>query len=377
MERAMRSGVFQTMVRPFRKEDLLGLVHKGLELRRVKQEMDFLKRQITVPPNGAILLGESPAITHVMALIQQVAPTDLTVIIQGESGVGKEVVARLIHQHSRRAAHPFIAVDCGALPESLFESEVFGYERGAFTGADRRRLGHFELAQGGTLFFDEIGNLGAPAQAKLLRVLQERAVQRLGGRRAVPVDVRVLTASNVDLGHAVKEGRFREDLYHRLNEFTIVVPPLRDRLQDIPLLAEVFREEANRELGKQVTGFAPEVFPILNRYPWPGNVRELKNTIKRSVLLAETTVLPEHLEVTLRVRQPLKTPKPASRLTTPSEPSPMELKRAARQAASEIEVQMIRDALEQSHYNKTKAAQRLGIDRTALYYKMKKYGLTL
>lgn len=387
-QRALESGAFQSLGRPFRKEEVLGLVQKGLELRRVKQEIDQLRRQVATPSEGGLVMGDSPEMQKVLALIQQVAPTDMTVILQGESGVGKEVVARLLHHQSRRAAKPFIAIDGGALPESLVESELFGYERGAFTGADRRKLGHFELAQGGTLLFDEITNLSAPVQAKLLRVLQERTVQRLGGRRTIPVDVRVITASNVDLAQAVKAGHFREDLYHRLNEFTLTLPPLRKRPQDIALLSEIFRQEANQELGKRVTGFDPRVFDMLKGYAWPGNIRELKNTIKRSVLLAETIVLPEHLEVTLRLRQPLKAiqeKEPVPPPTIPPEtvlvPSsgipPSELKRASKRAATEVEKPLILEALEKAHYNKTEAAKLLGIDRTALYYKMKKFGMTL
>ncbi len=389
-QRALNAGVFQAVTRPFRKEEVLALVQKGLELRRVKQEIDLLRQQVAAPAESGLVLGDSPEMKNVMDVVLQVAPTDMTVIVQGESGVGKEVMARLIHRHSRRAAKPFIAIDCGALPESLVESELFGYERGAFTGADRRKLGHFELAQGGTVFLDEIGNLSLGVQAKLLRVLQERRIQRLGGRKEEAVDVRVVTASNVDLAAAVKAGQFREDLYHRLNEFTVHVPPLRSRPNDILLLAEVFRQEANQELGKRVTGFSPEVFNMLKAYPWPGNVRELKNTIKRSVLLADSTVLPEHLEVTLRLRQPMRpassSPTTANRsvkaspeafgVSAPSNAfphtDPSELKRAAKHATAEVEKQLILEALQKTRYNKSEAAKLLGIDRTAVYYKMKK-----
>ncbi len=290
----------------------------------------------------------------------QVAPTELTVILEGESGTGKEVIAHFIHRKSRRREKPFITVDCGTIPESLMESELFGYEKGAFTGADKKKLGQFELAQHGTIFLDEIGNLPSSSQAKLLRVLEERTIQHLGGKKEIMIDVRVIAASNIPLSHLVRDGKLREDLFHRLNQFSLSIPPLRERKEDIIPLGRCFLKESNRELCKNVQGFSREVEELFLTYSWPGNVRELKNVVKRSVLLAEEKILLPHLPHSLI---------PSGERSTVEEPSTLP------EATEKLERRLIREALINAKGNKAKAAKMLDIDRKTLYIKMEKYGL--
>ncbi|MBI4422871.1 MAG: sigma 54-interacting transcriptional regulator, partial [Elusimicrobia bacterium] len=310
--------------------------------------------------------------------LRKVAPTDLTVVLGGESGCGKEVFARLVHETGGRRKGPFVAVDCGTLPTTLVETELFGYEKGAFTGAEGTRLGHFELAAEGTLFLDEIGNLSLEVQSKLLRVLQERRIRRLGGRKDLPIDVRVVAATNLDLARAVREGRFREDLFHRLNEFMIVLPPLRERMEDLLPLARHFLEEANRTLSRSVPGFSGEALRRLAAYHWPGNIRELRNTVLRAVLLADGPIEPGHLQLPGSGAPPSPAPPPraeAAASATPEEPSDLALKDQVRAAKSETERRLIGEALGRARQNKSEAARLLGIDRKALYQKMKRYGL--
>jgi two-component system nitrogen regulation response regulator GlnG len=241
------------------------------------------------------LMGPSSAVRHLDLQIRQVAPTNFTVIVQGDTGAGKELVARFLHVYSKRASKPFIAVDCGAFTETIIESDLFGHVKGAFTGAVHKRLGCFELAKGGTLFLDEIANLALPTQRKLLRSVQERRILPLGGERQVPVDFRLLVASHADVAAEVQAGRFRQDLFHRLNEFTIYVPPLRERKDDIPFLAERFRAEANAELQREIAQFSPAAYDYLLSHAWPGNVRELRNAVRRAVLLSTEVIEPKHL----------------------------------------------------------------------------------
>src|SRR5262249_24896994 len=250
------------------------------------------------------LVGGSPAMDQLRQFIGRVAPYDVTILIRGESGTGKELVAHAIHAQSKRRRGPFIPLDCPALPETLVESELFGHERGAFPGATQRRLGRFELAHGGTLFLDEIGNLPLSTQMKLLRVLEDRAITRLGGRGQIPIDVRIVAATHVNFEEAIREGRFREDLYHRLNEFTIHAPPLRERIDDLPALVEHFLERIGDELGKRVPGMSPEALAALRAYPWPGNVRELRNALKRAAVLADGPITLADLPGEFRGRPP-------------------------------------------------------------------------
>jgi transcriptional regulator with PAS, ATPase and Fis domain len=268
-----------------------------------------------------------------------------------------------------RNKNPFVALDCGALPENLVESELFGYEKGAFTGADRRKLGLFEISFGGTLFLDEISNLSLSTQSKLLRVLQEKKIRHLGGKKDIPVDVRIIVATNRDLLACTKEGAFREDLYHRLNQFAIVLPNLADRKEDIPVLVTYFLKEANKTLKKNVAAISNQAMEVLKDYSWPGNIRELKNTITRAVLIADKEILPEHLGIA-ETGSYVKT---EQHVPAGDSFKDLKLKKSVKSTVKDLEKQIIVKALNQTNGNKLKAAKLLGIDRKALYYKLKEY----
>jgi two-component system response regulator HydG len=309
--------------------------------------------------------GISNQAKQVNDYISIVAPTNLSVIIQGDSGTGKEYIAREIHHESKRSRKPFIAIDCGALSKELASSEFFGHLKGSFTGAISDKIGQFEAANGGTLFLDEIGNLPYDVQMNLLRAIQERKVKKIGGNREVEVDVRLITASNDDLIEAVKRGDFREDLYHRLNEFTINIAPIRERKSDLTIFANHFLELANQEMGKQVQGFDQPVLDIFMRYSWPGNIRELRNVIRRAVLLEQKEVisiktLPVELSHTDNFENITISSKHVENL---------------RDSKEKAEHDLIVSTLEKVRFNKSKAAQLLNIDRKTLYNKMKLYGI--
>jgi len=300
------------------------------------------------------VIGQSPEWQEVLKKAAQVASTDTTVFLQGESGTGKEVVARFIHRLSPRRRGPFVAINCAALPESLLESELFGYERGAFTGAQFAKPGQIELAAGGVLFLDEVTEMSPGGQAKLLRVLQEREFQRLGGTRPVKTNVRIIAASNQDMGKAVKRGDFREDLYYRLYVFDMRIPPLRERARDIPLFAEAFLQEFGRALGRSTVALSAEASGALVAYGWPGNVRELRNVLERATILCEGgPITTEHLSLDLT--------------RTPALGSTTDLKVMERQAVARM--------LQETRGNKAKAARRLGLTRTQLYVRLRRYGL--
>ena len=317
---------------------------------RIRDAMAFTERQTGVPP----VIGQSPPWRHVLRQAAQVAATDTTVFLQGESGTGKEVVARFIHRASPRRNGPFVAINCAALPEQLLESELFGYERGAFTGAHLSKAGHIEVASSGVLFLDEVSEMSLTAQAKLLRVLQEREFQRLGGTRVVKANVRVIAASNRDLQSAVTESRFREDLFYRLRVFDIYIPPLRERRGDIPLLTDAFLQAFSRSTGCSSAGLTADAQDMLSQYEWPGNVRELHNALERAAILCEGgPITPEHLS--------LRGPGVAAPKRRPILP--------------DVERRAIEQALHETAWNKSKAARRLGITRTQLYGRLRKYGL--
>jgi transcriptional regulator with GAF, ATPase, and Fis domain len=300
------------------------------------------------------VVGQSPEWRQVLRIAAQVASTDTTVFVQGESGTGKEVVARFIHRASPRKTGPFVAINCAALPEQLLESELFGFERGAFTGAHQAKAGQIELASTGVLFLDEVSEMSPPAQAKLLRVLQEREFQRLGGTRPIKANVRVIAASNRDLQRAVADGSFREDLFYRLQVFDIHIPPLRERRRDIPLLTDAFLQEFNRSTGCSSTGLSPEAREMLFGYEWPGNVRELHNALERAAILCQGGLITgEHLSLR------------ATSFVTPRRPSSL----------SDVERRTIEQILRETDGNKSKAARRLGITRTQLYGRLRKYEL--
>ncbi|MBI4657222.1 MAG: sigma-54-dependent Fis family transcriptional regulator [Elusimicrobia bacterium] len=374
--KAMKLGAVDYLVKPFGNDELLLVIEKAVKERRFLKEFEALKNHVSNFYSGGNVFGDSPEIKQVTELANQVAKTDLTVILSGPSGSGKEVWARHIHNLSLRNKNPFVALDCGALPENLVESELFGYEKGAFTGADRRKLGLFEIAFGGTLFLDEISNLDFPIQSKLLRVLQERRIRHLGGKKDIPVDVRIITATNKNLQSCIKEGAFREDLYHRLNQFSIVLPGLAERKKDIRPLAAFFLQDANKTLKKKVKTISEEAFVILESYVWPGNIRELKNAITRAALIADDEIKSEHLdlvtkEINLKFAGASAAPEELTKKTD------LNLKNTVKPVIKNIEKDLITEALKRTAGNKLKATKLLGIDRKALYYKLKEYKIKI
>lgn len=373
----IKKGAFDYVTKPFNKDELLLTINRACESEVLRKEVRFLRSKLydTVYP-GIGLIGESPAIKNVIELIKKVAPTNMTVLLVGESGVGKEEIAHTVYKLSKRSDKPFITVDCGTIPEGLIESELFGYEKGAFTGADSRKLGKFELAHTGTIFLNEISNLPFSAQAKLLRVLQEREIQHLGGNKVIKVDVRIIADTNVPLEEKVKQGTFREDLYHRLNEFVIEIPPLRERGEDIFLLSEKFIEEANREFNKSVKRLSDEVKKIFLKYPWPGNIRELKSVIKRAVLLADDIIYPQHLPPSIHLYETRMVSGTKSSVVQQTETlQTVKKTESLDEAIAKTERETILSVLEKVRYNKEEAAKLLGITRRALYYKLYKLGL--
>ncbi|MFE8601664.1 sigma-54-dependent transcriptional regulator [Archangium violaceum] len=369
---AVGAGAYDYVRKPFKPEEIVFVLRKAEERERLLRENRRLQASGGVAP-GEGILGESESMRVVMRQVERLAPVGTTVLITGESGTGKELIARALHARSPRAAMPFVAVNCGAIPPGLIESELFGHARGAFTDARTARRGLFSEADGGTLFLDEVGELPPPAQVKLLRVLQEGELRPVGENRAEKVDVRVLAATLRDLGRLVERGEFREDLYYRLNVVNVRVPPLRERHSDILLLARAFLLRFNRELNREppVRGFGPEAEALLASYAWPGNVRELENAMERAVLLAEgELILPENLPERLWA-----TPPPASApALTPTRPS-SEANLSLKQAIRDLEESYIRAALRRTRGNRTRAAEVLEISHRALLYKIKEYGI--
>jgi DNA-binding NtrC family response regulator len=362
--RAMKEGVFDYITKPFLVDEIVASLQRALEFRRLVVENSSLKRQLKTRYHYDRFLGQSEAIQRVFSLIDRIAETASTVLILGESGTGKELVARTIHFNGPRAEKPLVPVNCGAIPETLLESELFGHERGAFTGANSTRIGRFELAQGGTIFLDEIGEMSHSLQVKLLRVLQQRSFERVGGMKTVHVDVRVIAATNRDLDEAVKDGRFREDLYYRLNVIPIVVPALRERTDDIPLLVSHFLSEFNERMHTNVQGVSDEAMRVLCAYSWPGNVRELENLIERLVILKrDGTITPDDLPDKMLRRDPY-TPLPS--VVFPSEGVDFN------RLVEAFEDDLIRRALKAAGGVKNRAAQLLRLNRTTLVEKMKK-----
>ena len=367
---AIRLGAYDYLTKPLRAPEIMVAIRQALRHRQLLAEIDELKIQLASSSALGWLVGPSPESQIVAEHVKQVAKSMLTVLIEGETGTGKELVARAIHEMSDRRKNPFIALDCGAIPDTLIESELFGHEKGAFTGADRRREGHFQLADGGTLFLDEVANLPFAIQATLLRVLQQREVQPLGGTVLVAVNVRIIAASNVPLQAEVRNGRFRPDLYYRLNEFIIPLPPLRGRRDDVLPLANRFLAEASMEFGRPVRAISEEATELLLRYPWPGNVRELRNVIRRAVLLTSDVVRPEHLAGVYADSSPASSPSAHG-----APPSGLSLKEIADIAAQQVERQAIRGALRATGGNKSETARRLKVDYKTLHIKMKHYGI--
>jgi DNA-binding NtrC family response regulator len=366
---ATKLGAFDFLTRPINDEKLVLTVRHALELNRLSGEVRDLRRQLDCGEALGLLTSASAALRKVAQQIQQVAASNLTVLIQGETGTGKELAARAVHQASPRQARPFVAIDCGAIPDALLEAELFGHEKGAFTGATQRRAGHLQVAHGGTLFLDEIGNLPLATQAKLLRVLQERQVQPLGGARAAQIDVRFIAATNDALEGEVEAGRFRQDLYFRLAEFTITVPPLRERREDIVPLAHRFQDEICVELHRTVTTMSDEAARLLQDQPWPGNVRQLRNVVRQAVLQASGIMLEAD---DLR---PLLSRRGSAPAEVAAPTAGRSLKEVAEAATTEAETQAIVEALRATRGNKSQAARLLQVDFKTLHVKMRRYGL--
>jgi len=378
---AMQRGAYDYLAKPFDLDEALLLAQRALEAARLTQEVALLRRGLQEVREFSALIGRHPRMQDVYKTIGRVAGTDVTVLLRGESGTGKELVARAIHHYSRRSGRPFVAVSCAAIPATLLESEMFGHERGAFTDARERRLGKFELAHGGTLYLDEIGDMPLELQTKLLRALQERSIERLGGQESIRIDVRVLAATNRDLEALMREGRFREDLYYRLNVVTLNLPPLRERRRDIPLLVEHFLGKYADELGER--GVAPEALDRLVGHDWPGNVRELENVIQRAMVLATNgVILPEHLPIG-PVSAAASVAVDAT-LEDVIERKLMECVRGLRDRAAAnlydlmvalVEKPLLRAVLRETEGNQVRAAQILGINRNTLRKKLTEHGI--
>ncbi len=358
---AMRQGAFDYLTKPVDPTRLQVLLEKSIEQESLSREVNFLRHQLRQKGAFGQLVGQSKGMQEVYRWIELAATSTAPVLVYGESGTGKELVARTIHELSNRRSKPFVAINCAAIPETLIESELFGHERGAFTGATERRLGCFELADTGTLFLDEIAEMDNSTQAKLLRVLQEGSFRRVGGgKQEVQVDVRVIAATNRVPQEAMAAGQLREDLFYRLNVFSIRLPALRERREDIPILARAFVEEFNRQDNRQVRGLTPEAEKALERYAWPGNVRELRNVIQRAVVLSGSGLIDvEHLpENVVQAAEPARTERKGS--VTP---------------IREMERELILRALEETRQDKRRAAALLGISLKTLYNKLAKYGI--
>ena len=350
--KTMKLDAYDYLAKPINNEELLLTIKRALQAQELKEKVANLELRL----EGKIrqpLVGNSPPMQKIHKLIGQVSVYNTPVLLEGETGTGKELVAHLIHQNSPRRDESFVVVDCASLPESLVESELFGHEKGAFTGADIRKSGRFELAEKGTLFLDEIGNLSPSTQAKLLRVLEQKEIQHLGGKKPIKIDVRLIAATNQNLRESVKKGSFRRDLYHRLNTFVITLPPLREKREDILLLSKYFLNEFNKKLGKRIKNFSPEAIEMFSEYSWPGNVRELKNSIEHGIILADKIILPKDLPVFLRRE-----------------------KRIEGKNLKEKEKEVIKKILIETNWKIGKSAEILGISRKTLYNKIKKYNLS-
>ncbi len=377
---ATKMGAFDYILKPFDIPDMLSVIGQAIEAGR------FMRSPVDM--NGApdkanreAIIGRSPLMQEVYKAIGRVAPTEATVLIRGESGTGKELVARAIYQHSLRANKPFLVINCVAIPDSLLESELFGYEKGSFTGANHRRVGKLEQASGGTVFLDEIGDMPFSLQSKMLRLLQERSIERLGGRETIPVDVRIIAATNRNLETAIEAGRFREDLYYRLKVVTIWLPPLKERSGDIPLLSEYFLSRFFKELGMDCPGITPEAAQLLSSYPWPGNVRELANTIQKTVIFNRGAPLSAD-----DISQAISEKSPATEDS--DEKNDLLLRRVLHRALmtstgenifdtvmDQVAGIFISEALNLSGGNRSRAAKLLGLSRPTLHSKIEKYGL--
>ena len=361
---AVKKGAYDFIEKPFDNDKLLLTVGRAVEHSRMKGEISNLKKSLGEKKSAVI--GDNTGLKQVMTQVRRVAETNATVLIHGESGTGKELIARAVHDNSLRSQGPFVAINCGAIPLTLMESELFGHERGAFTDAKEAKAGTFERADGGTLFLDEVGELPLDAQVKLLRVLEERRITRIGGKKAIPVDVRIVAATNRNLDDEVKNGHFRLDLLYRLNVFTLILPPLRERKEDIPLLTNFFIRKYNRTLSLDVQSVSPEAISLLTSYDWPGNVRDLENAIQSSMILCTGGVIrPEHLPDRIKGYE-------LAEAQTVSGSSGNSI----REINAQMEKELIIEALKKHNFNRTLTAEALNISRKTLFNKMKRYGLS-
>jgi two-component system, NtrC family, response regulator HydG len=361
---AVKKGAYDYLPKPLDFDELRLKMERAMEHRQLKEENVLLKESLGSRFDRRNLIGSSPVMARLLDTVAQVAPSEATVLITGESGTGKEMIAGAIHFNSRRREGAFVKINCAAITETLLESELFGHEKGAFTGADRRKEGKFRQADGGTIFLDEVSEMSLAMQVKLLRVLQEREITRVGGDEAIKVDVRVIAATNRDLAEEIGAGRFREDLFYRLNVVTLLAPPLRERPEDIPILAQHFLAHFAQKNHKPIKGFSPQAMDRLVRYPWPGNVRELMNAVERGVVLSRSDYL-EETELSLVMS------------TGPVDILDDDSSRGEKRSSSldEVEKDAIISTLEDAGGNKSEAARRLGVTRRTLHLKLKKYGL--
>ncbi|MGB8952187.1 MAG: sigma-54 dependent transcriptional regulator [Candidatus Aminicenantales bacterium] len=358
---AIKRGAFDYMGKPFAPEELRVITRKALESRKILIENIYLRQELEAKTEFELVVGKSKPIKNVLDIVSRVSPTETTILILGESGTGKELIAGEIHRHSLRRDTPFVVVDCGALVETLFESELFGHVKGSFTGAHETKHGRFEVATGGTIFFDEISNLSLNIQAKLLRVIQEREVTRIGSTKPIKVDVRILAATNENLAELVKSGKFREDLFYRLSVVPIHLPPLRERREDVPLLVQHFLQKYNKKTKKNIESVSPQAVKALMEYDWPGNIRELENTIERAVVLSKSNGIniEDLMYHGISASSSILSPTGGSFKTM-----------------EEVEKEYIKAVLQSQYGNRSKAAKILGIDRKTLWAKLKKYNLT-
>ena len=357
---AMKFGASDYVLKPLSLAEMVLVIRKELDARNLREENRSLREALGRRYEYGNVIAKSEKMQDVLALVERVAPTNSTVLLGGESGVGKDLIARAIHEHSSRSSGPFLKINSTAIPENLLESELFGYEKGAFSGATSAKPGKFELADKGTLFLDEIGDVPPAIQVKLLRVIQEREFERLGGTKTLKVDVRLIAATNRDLRAALEEGTFRQDLYYRLNVVAIDIPPLRDHKEDIPELVSFFLQRFARAAGKNITGIAPDAVKLLMQFHWPGNVRELENVLERAITFAKGSVLTAadiHLDE----------PRPSATTVDPVLPQGMTLDR--------WEQEIIREALRRANGNKSQAARALGLSRNALRYRLSQMGV--
>jgi two-component system response regulator HydG len=359
--KALKKGAYDYLTKPLDFDELKIIMERAMEHSRLQEENRYLRESLASQFDRRNLIGRSDPMTRLMETVTQVAPSEATVLITGESGTGKEMIAGAIHFNSRRKEGPFVKINCAAITETLLESELFGHEKGAFTGAERRKEGKFRQANRGSIFLDEVSEMSLAMQVKLLRVLQEREIVRVGGENVIKIDVRVIAATNKDLIREIQAGRFREDLYYRLNVVTLHVPPLRERKEDIPLIAQHFLTLFAEKNHKNIKGFTPRAMDRLLRYNWPGNVRELMNAVERGVVLSRSEHLDEEEFSLVLQDQPRSAEPPAPQIAAPS--------------LNAVEKETILRALETSGGNKSEAARRLGITRRTLHLKLKKYGM--